>query len=107
VGSALATASFVFPAAVAMLALAYGYTTIAQTSSVVAMRRGVLAVVVALLLLTMSRLGRPTLTTPSTTLIAVAAFVLVAGFQVSAALVVATAGILAVGVTWRERHAAR
>ena len=95
-GSALVTASFVLPSAILMLLLAYGYSHVAEMSALGSARRGVLAGVVALLLLTMHRLARPVLTTAPTIGVALAAFILVAGFDVSAVLVVIAAGVLGV-----------
>jgi chromate transporter len=93
-GSALATACFILPSAVFMLLFAYGYSRMAHIPAIVSARRGVLAVVVALLVMTLYRFAKPVLTTPLTVTIALAAFVLVAGFNVSVALVVAAAGLL-------------
>jgi chromate transport protein ChrA len=62
--SALATAFFLLPSVVLMLALAYGYSQVADASGLVPIRRGVLAVVVGLLLMTMYNLAKPVLSSP-------------------------------------------
>ena len=95
-GSAVATAAFIFPSAVLMALLGYGYSHIAQVPAVIAIRRGVLATVVALLLLTMYRLAKPILRTPLTIGLALAAFVLVAFLHAGAVPVVIGAGALGI-----------
>ncbi len=100
-GSALATACFILPSAALMLLFAYGYSHAADMPAVLAAHRGVLAVVVALLLLTMYRLAKPVLTTRLTIGLALAAFILVAGFQVNAILVVVAAGTVGIALLRR------
>jgi len=100
-GSALATACFILPSAALMLLFAYGYSRAADMPAVLAAHRGVLAVVVALLLLTMYRLAKPVLTTRLTIGLALAAFILVAGFQVNAILVVVAAGTVGIALLRR------
>jgi len=51
-GSAVATAAFLLPSAIAMLALSYGYTQLARAPAAGSGVRGMLAVVVGLLLVT-------------------------------------------------------
>ena len=95
-GSGLATAAFLLPSAVFMLALAAGYTEIAAQRGMAGVRNGVLAAVVALLVLAMERLARPLMTSVLPIALGVAAFVMVAGFDIPAVWVVVAAG--AVGV---------
>ena len=95
-GAAVATAAFLLPSATAMLALSYGYTEIARLPAAGSGVRGILAVVVGLLLVTLSRLGRPVLRTPLALGIAAAAFVVVVALQVHAAWVVLAAGFIGV-----------
>ena len=95
-GSAVATAAFLFPSAIAMLALSYGYTQLARLPAAGSGVRGMLAVVVGLLLVTLARLGRPAFRAPLAIALAVAAFVVVAALQVHAAWVVLAAGFIGV-----------
>ncbi len=84
-GSAVATAAFLLPSAIAMLALSYGYTQLARLPAAGSGVRGMLAVVVGLLLVTLSRVGRPVLRTPLALALAAAAFIVVVAMQVHAA----------------------
>lgn len=93
-GSAVATAAFLLPSAIAMLALSYGYTQLARVPGAGSGVRGMLAVVVGLLLVTLFRLGRPVLRTPLALALAVAACVVVVAWQVHAAWVVLAAGMI-------------
>jgi chromate transporter len=95
-GSAVATAAFLLPSAIAMLALSYGYAQLARLPAAGSGVRGILAVVVGLLLVTLVRLGRPVLRTPLALALAVVAFVLVVTLQVHAAWVVLAAGFIGV-----------
>jgi chromate transporter len=95
-GSAVATAAFLLPSAIAMLALSYGYTQLARAPAAGSGVRGMIAVVVGLLLVTLSRVSRPVLRTPLALALAAAAFVVVAALQVHAAWVVLTAGLIGV-----------
>ena len=104
-GSSLATAAFLFPSAALMTLLAYGYAHLPQGPAVVAVQRGVLSAVVALLLLTMWRLAQSTLTTAPRRVLAVAAFGVVMAPRVSAVWVVLAAGALGVAVKWWGRRA--
>jgi len=81
------------PSVVLMLALAYGYSRFADVPALVPMRRGVLAAVVGLLLLTMYNLAKPVLRTPRTIALALGAFAVVAALQISVAWVVIAAGL--------------
>jgi len=101
----LATVCFLLPSTLLMLLLAYGYGHIAGVPWAVPVRRGILAAVAALLLLTMQRLARPVLTTPMTIGIAVAAFGVVAGLHVSAIWAVVGAGLFGTLTTRRESNA--
>jgi len=92
--SAMVTTCFLLPSGLLMLALAYGYSSLAHLPAVVAVRRGVLAAVVALLLLTMYRLARSTLTTPTAQALSLGAFVVVGLLHISSVWVVIGAGAL-------------
>ena len=93
-GSAVATTCFILPSALLMLALAYGYAELAATPAAVAARRGVLAVVIALLLVTMAKLTAQVIKTPFTRAVALAAFAIVALFPGASPWVVVSAGIV-------------
>jgi chromate transporter len=100
-GSALATISFLLPSATMMAALAYGYLQVATLPAIVGVRRGVVAVVVALLLVTMSRLAQQVVTNRLTRGLAVGAFFVVLLFPNASSIVVIAAGV--VGVAWSRR----
>lgn len=100
-GSAIATLSFILPSALLMLSLAYGYAEIAATPALVAARRGVLAVVIALLLTTMFRLAAQVVRTPLTRAIALGAFTVVALLPGASPFVVLSAGIIGL-VVYRD-----
>ena len=91
----MATA-FLLPSAIAMLALSYGYTQLVHLPAAGSGVRGMLAVVVGPLLVTLSRVGRPVLRTPLALALAAAAFVVVVALQVHATGVVLTAGLIGV-----------
>ena len=93
-GSAVATTCFILPAALLMLGLVYGYEHVAATPAAVAVRRGVLAVVIALLIGTMFRLAAHVLTTPLARVCALGAFVIVALLPTASPWVVLSAGIV-------------
>ena len=93
-GSAVATTCFILPSALLMLGLAYGYAEVMGSPGLVAARRGVLAVVIALLLATMSRLAVQVITTPLTRALALGAFAIVAVLPSASPWVVLSAGIL-------------
>jgi chromate transporter len=101
VGSAIATVCFILPSALLMLGLAYGYAEVAATPGPVAARRGVLAVVIALLLTTMFRLAAQVVRTPLARLLAVGAFVAVAVLPNASPWVVVSAGIVGL-VVYRD-----
>jgi chromate transporter len=93
-GSAIAAFGFILPSALLMLALAYGYAEVAATPGAVAARRGVLAVVIALLLATMFRLTAQVVRTPVARALAVGAFVIVALVPNASPWVVVSAGLI-------------
>ena len=93
-GSALAAAAFVLPSAVFMTVLAAGYDRIAALPATAAIRQGILAAVVALLVITMERLGRPLMTSLLPIVLGVAALLVVLVFNVSAVWAVVAAGIV-------------
>jgi chromate transporter len=97
-GSAIATVCFILPSALLMLGLAYGYAEVAATPGAIAARRGVLAVVVALLLTTMFRLTAQVVRTPLARALAVGAFVIVAFLPNASPWVVISAGLIALVV---------
>lgn len=92
-GSALSTAAFLAPSVVLMLALAHGYSSVAGLPEIAAVRRGVLAAVVGLLLVAMYRLGQPVLTSPLAVGLGLAAFLLGGAVRANAVLVVLAAGL--------------
>ena len=100
-GSALATICFILPSALLMLGLAYGYAEVAATPGLVAARRGVLAVVIALLLTTMFRLTVQVVKTPLTRALALSAFTIVALLPTASPWVVLSAGIVGL-VVYRD-----
>lgn len=95
-GSAVATAAFVFPSALLMLALAVAY---GSATAVPAMRpalNGLTAAVVGLLLATTYRLGKANIPDRLTLGMALASVVAGAVLGVSTALIVVVAGLLGV-----------
>lgn len=102
-GSALATFAFILPSAVFMVVLAAGYARTANLPAAVGVRYGVLAVVVALLLLTMERLARPLITGWFPITIAAGAFLVCFIFNVSAVWAVVAAGVIGVATERRKR----
>jgi chromate transporter len=101
--SAVATACFILPSALLMMILAYGYSSVARLPGIETTRRGVLAAVVALLLVTMYRLARPTLTSPAKQGVSLGAFLAVGFLHVSAVWVVIAAGVLGIVLLTRLR----
>jgi chromate transporter len=99
--AAVCTAAFLLPSVLAMLALAYAYSQIPALPAVASIRRGVLAAVVGLLILTTYRLARSVPMGWLTVLVAVAA--LVAGMlaPVNIPWIMLAAGL--VGVVLRRR----
>jgi chromate transporter len=95
-GSAVATAAFVFPSALLMLVLAAAYVSV---STVPAMRpaiNGVTAAVVGILLATTYRLGKANIADRITLGIALASIVAGTVLGISAALIVMAAGLLGI-----------
>jgi chromate transporter len=102
-GSALATICFILPSALLMLGLAYEYTQLAVTPGIVAMRRGVLSVVIALLIGTMFRLTVQVVTTPLARALALGSFAVVLLLPNTSPWVVLSAGIIGL-VVYRDAH---
>jgi chromate transporter len=100
-GSAVATICFILPSALLMLALAYGYAEVAATPRLAAARRGVLAVVIALLLTTMFRLTAQVVRTPLARTLAISAFTIVALLPNASPWVVLSAGLIGL-VVYRD-----
>jgi len=101
-GSVAAVTAFVFPSALAMVALAYGYTQADVLPGFVAVRRGVVAVVVALLLGTMARLAAQSSKGHGARWLALGAFAVVVVFPNSSLWVVVGAGVIGL-IFYRER----
>lgn len=101
-GSAVATAAFVLPSALAMGALGYGYAYADALPGFAAIRRGVVAVVIAFLLGTMVRLATSNLKGPLARLLAVVAFAVVVALPSASPWAVVGAGLLGLMV-YRER----
>ena len=98
-GSAIAALCFILPAALLMLVLAYGYAEVVATPRLVAARRGVLAVVIALLLSTMFRLTAQTVRTPHARALAIGAFTVVLFLPSASPWVVVSAGLVGLAVS--------
>jgi chromate transporter len=92
--SAVATAAFVVPSALLMLALAAAYVTATALPVLPPAINGLTAAVVGLLLATTYRLGKANITDRATLVIALASVVAGAVLGVSAALIVVAAGLL-------------
>jgi chromate transporter len=105
--SALMTVCFLLPSAILMLGLAYGYSRVEAIPAIGGMRRAVLSVVVAMLLLTMYRLAKPVLSGPLSVSLAVVAFAMVAGFHISAGWVVVGAGLVGMIAARRQASGSR
>jgi chromate transporter len=95
-GSALATAAFVLPSALAMLVLAALYVTATAVPALGPAITGLTAAVVGVLLATTYRLGKANIKEPSTLGIAVAACVVGVWLGLNAALIVVAAGVLGI-----------
>lgn len=95
-GSAVSTIAFLIPSVMVMLVLSYGYAYAAALPAVSFVRRGVLAAVVGLLLLTTYRLGTPVLATPLAIGLALAAFLAGAALHINAVWIVFAAGVIGV-----------
>ena len=95
-GSAVATAAFVVPSALMMLALAAVYITATALPALHPAINGLTAAVVGLLLATTYRLGKANIADRATLGIALASVVAGAVLGVSAAVIVVAAGLLGV-----------
>lgn len=97
-GAALATTAFLLPAFLLILALSIAYEEItvilgdAATSSL----RGLTAAVAGILVATIYRLAKPTITTPTGAVIALAACGVGIALKINPAWIVLTAGILGI-----------
>jgi chromate transporter len=103
-GSAVATTCFLLPSALLMVALAYGYLHVATVPAIVGVRRGIVAVVVALLLVTMSRLAKQVATTQLARALAAGAFFGVLLYPSFSAVVVVAAGCVGIAAAKRMAH---
>jgi len=101
-GAAIATAAFLLPSAVLMALLAAGYAGITDSPALLGVRQGVLAVVVAVLLVTMERLARPLITGWLPVVTGIVSFLLVLVLSISAVWVVIASGVVGL-VTDRSR----
>lgn len=93
-GSALATAAFLFPSALLMVLLAAAYVAATALPAIGATVNGLTAAVVGILLATIYRLGKPNIKEPLTWGIALVAFAVGAFLGSSVALIVVAAGLL-------------
>lgn len=92
--SALATAAFVLPSAVAMVALGALYAAAATVPDLAPTITGLVASVVGILIATIYRLGKSNIKEPLTFAIALVAFLAATFLDVSAALLVVAAGLI-------------
>ena len=97
-GSAIATAAFVFPAALMMLVLAAAYGTVTALPALQPAVHGLTAAVVGLLLATTYRLGKANIADRITLGMALASVMAGAVLGVSAVVIVVAAGLLGVGL---------
>ena len=97
-GSALATAAFILPSALAMLVLATLYVAATAVPALGPAVTGFTAAVVGVLLATTYRLGKANIKEPSTLVIAVAACVVGVWLGLNAALIVVAAGVLGISL---------
>ena len=97
-GSAVATAAFLFPAALMMLALAAAYVSVTAVPAMRPAINGLTAAIVGLLLATTYRLGKANIPDRITLGIALASIVAGAVLGISAAVIVVAAGLLGVGL---------
>ena len=100
-GALVSTVAFLLPSVVVMLVFAYAYSLLPELPWIIAVRRGVIAAVIGLLLLTMFRLAKSALGELLPILVALAAFAVGAWSQAHAAWIVVAAGV--VGVLSRRR----
>jgi chromate transporter len=106
-GAALATSAFLLPAFLLMLVLAmiYEEMTALLADTATPALRGLTAAVTGVLVATIYRLAKPTITTAAGAVVAVAACALGIILRINPAWIVLTAGIL--GVLMRQRSAQR
>jgi chromate transporter len=106
-GAALATSAFLLPAFLLMLGLAmiYEEMTALLADTATPALRGLTAAVTGVLVATIYRLAKPTITTAAGAVVAVAACALGIILRINPAWIVLTAGIL--GVLMRQRSAQR
>jgi chromate transporter len=100
-GALVSTVGFLLPSVVVMLAFAYAYSILPELPWIIAVRRGIIAAVVGLLLLSTFRLAKKTLSGPLSILLAVAAFAVGGWSQAHAAWIVVAAGVVGV-LGWRR-----
>jgi chromate transporter len=95
-GSAIATAAFVLPSAVIMIALAAAYIAATALPNIEPTINGLTAAVVGILLATTYRLGQQNFRNPLMLAITLAAFLTGAFLNINAALIVIAAGLLGI-----------
>jgi chromate transporter len=92
----VSTVAFLLPSVVVMLAFAYAYSILPELPWIIAVRRGVIAAVVGLLLLTTFRLAESALSGPLAIVVAVAAFGVGGWSPAHTAWIVVAAGVIGV-----------
>jgi chromate transporter len=95
-GSAVATAAFLFPAALMMLVLAVAYVTVTALPALYPAMHGLTAAIVGLVLATTYRLGKANIADRATLGIALASVVAGAVLGLSAVVIVVAAGLLGI-----------
>jgi len=94
--SALCTAAFILPSAVAMVVLAAGYVAVSALPALQPIVTGITAAAVGLLLATAYRLGRRNLDGPVTIALAVIAFLAAVFLNVNVALLAIAGGLIGI-----------
>jgi chromate transporter len=97
-GSAVATAAFLFPAALIMLVLAAAYVSVTAVPVMQPALNGLTAAIVGILLATTYRMGKANIPDRLTLGIALASLVAGAVLGISAAVIVVLAGLVGVGL---------
>ena len=97
-GSAVATAAFLFPAALMMLVLAAAYVSVTAVPTIRPALTGLTAAIVGVLLATTYRMGKANIPDRLTLGIALASLVAGAVLGISAAVIVVLAGLVGVGL---------
>jgi chromate transporter len=97
-GSAVATAAFLFPAALIMLVLAAAYVAVTSVPVMQPALNGLTAAIVGILLATTYRMGKANIPDRLTLGIALASVVAGAVLGISAAVIVVLAGLVGVGL---------